>query len=342
MRTSPFVKIDSDKDVHFLVKKSKQAATNVHNTVTGIFPNSGDVPHSIRLYSALFYLGVVCAAFAYLLTTGYKTTLNTQFLSPYLGNNAPPDSNCELIPISYTGKFLATDTGYWEGSKQFSYNAATYALDVTAFSVTSTSFREDMASIYTGLKQFGAFAKSFALDGTLLFWMSMVFTNQTVSSKRVTMTGNPLVIFNRDHIDAAVSSIAGNCNVSSTASFDNSNGIISVSWTYEKFIAEPLCTKAMNPTYFGYNTLTKPKLFTLSFDIRSIVTGISVNLGIIQPEQLEEIDKYRLDFVSNGRKIIARYYYDPQYAGMQPLRCVTVDGGKPFCTFRVNEVSSHC
>jgi hypothetical protein len=78
MRTSPFTpKAESDKTVHFLVKKSKQAANNVHNTITGIFPNSGDVPHSIRLYSAVFYLAVVCAAFVYLFMTGYRSTLKT-------------------------------------------------------------------------------------------------------------------------------------------------------------------------------------------------------------------------------------------------------------------------
>jgi hypothetical protein len=63
-----------------------------------------------------------------------------------------------------------------------------------------------------------------------------------------------------------------------------------------------------------------------------------VNLGFISIDQLEEIDKYRQEYVSNGRHIIARYFYDPQYAGMQPLRCVTSNGGPPYCTFRVNDV----
>jgi hypothetical protein len=170
----------------------------------------------------------------------------------------------------------------------------------------------------------------------------MVFVNQTKSPQRLYMLGNPLIIFNRDHIDAAVSSIAGNCNVSNTASFDNSNGIMSVSWNYKSFMAEPLCYKAMSPAYFGYNVLTKPKLFTLSFDIRTIITGIAVNLNIITVDQLEEITKYRLDFMSGTTPVSSRYFYDPQYAGMQPLRCVSLSGAKPFCTFKVNQVSSIC
>jgi hypothetical protein len=97
----------------------------------------------------------------------------------------------------------------------------------------------------------------------------------------------------------------------------------------------------MNPTYFGYNSLTKPKTFTLSFDIRTIVTGIAVNLGIISVDQLEEIPKYRLSYFSGTTPILSRYFYDPRYAGMQPLRCVSLSGGKPFCTFRINEVFTY-
>jgi hypothetical protein len=127
--------------------------------------------------------------------------------------------------------------------------------------------------------------------------------------------------------------------VTNKASFDNSNGMLSVSWNYEEYIAEPLCMKAMDPVHMGYNTLAKPKMFTLSFDIRSIVTGIAVNLGIMAVDQLVEITKYRLAYVNNGRNIVARYFYDPRYAGMQPLRCITSNGGPAFCTFRVNDVS---
>ncbi len=93
MRTSPFTKQDSDKNVHFLVKKTKEAATNANYAVTTILPISGDVPYSIRLYSALFYLAAVAAVFVYLLWTGYEATLHTQFLSPYLGDHALPNSN---------------------------------------------------------------------------------------------------------------------------------------------------------------------------------------------------------------------------------------------------------
>jgi hypothetical protein len=339
MRTSPFNKQELNKDIHFLAKKSKEAATNVHDVITSIFPIAGEVPHSIRIYSAVFYLLVVCAAFAYLFVTGYRAALGAQFLIPYSGNNASPDENCKLVPISYTGNFLLTEDGHWEGSKKFSYNLATYNLAMTSYSSTSKGFRNDMESVFQKLQYYGDIVRNQPLDSNLLLWMSLVFVNQSSNAKRLTLTGDPLIIFDRDHTDAAVSSIFGNCNVSSVSSFDSATGTMSVSFVYADFIAEPKCVKAMNPIYFGYNTLAKPTLFELSFDIRSIISGIAVNVGILRLEQLQEITKYRQDYMLGAQRVVARYFYDPRYDGMKSIRCVTLDGGKPFCTFRINDVS---
>jgi hypothetical protein len=189
------------------------------------------------------------------------------------------------------------------------------------------------------LKQYGELAKTQALDKNLLLWMSLVFVNQSSNAKRLTLTGDPLVVFSRDNIVAAVSSVSGNCNVSSTSSFDNSNGMMSVSWNYKAFMAEPKCTAAMNPEYFGFDMLTKPDMFTLSFDIRTIISGVAVNLGFLKLEQLEEITEYRQHLHVGTQQVYARFFYDPRYAGMKPLRCVTVDNSKPYCTYRINDVS---
>jgi hypothetical protein len=196
-----------------------------------------------------------------------------------------------------------------------------------------------MESVFKRLQYCGDIVRNQPLDSNLLLWMSLVFVNQSSTAKRLTLTGDPLVIFNRDHTDAAVSSIFGNCNVSSVASFDSSTGMVLVKFNFDDFMAEPKCTAAMNPIYFGYNVLTKPKMFELSFDIRTIISGIAVNVGILKLDQLEEITKYRQDYMLGAQRVLARYFYDPRYAGMKPLRCVTLDGGKPFCTFRINEVS---
>jgi hypothetical protein len=228
--------------------------------------------------------------------------------------------------------------GYWEGSDKFSYNTATYRVDMTAYSATNDAFYEDMTTIYTGLQNYGALAKTQPLGRNLLLWMSLVFANHTSNGKRLGLTGDPLVVFNRDFIDAALSNVLGNCNVSSLSSFDSSTGLLSVSWNYKNFIAEPKCMKAMPPAKFGYNTLTKPELFELSFDVRTIITGVAMNLGLLKREQLVEITKYRQYSVISGASSVIQFFVDPRYGGMDPLRCVTVGANAPYCTYRMGDV----
>jgi hypothetical protein len=339
MRTSPFNKQDSDKNVHFLVKKTKEAASNAHYAVTSIFPNSGDVPHSIRLCSALFYLVSVAVVFTYLLWTGYEATLHTEFLAPYLGNHAFPNRNCDLIPISYTGSFLISDDGYWEGAKDFSYSSSTYSFSVVAYSATDETFKDDMSNIHSGLLEAGAIAATQPLFANLILWMSLAFVNSSSNgAHRFTLTGDPLVIFNRDYIDASVSSIKGNCNVTSTSSFDTSSGHMTISWKYKDFIAEPLCLATMDPILMGYDAMTGREMFTIQYDIRTLIMGLAVNLRVVKTEQLEEIKSYASNVISNGLSIAINYYYDPRFAEMDPIRCARVGGGLPICFVSMNEV----
>jgi hypothetical protein len=305
--------------------------------VTGIFPNSGDVPHSIRLYSALFYLVSVAAVFTYLLYSGYQTTLNTQFLAPYLGNHALPNRNCQLVPISYTGKFLVSDDGYWEGAHQFSYNRATYSFSVVAYSATDKVFKHDMNNIHIGLVEAGAVASTSPLFTNLLLWMSLVFVNNS-NAQRFNLVGDPLVIFDRQHLTASASSVKGNCNVSSTSSFDHSNGHMTIEWIYEDFIAEPLCMATMDPVLMGYDTMTMPEIFSIVYDIRTLITSLAVNLGILKTDQLEEIVKFASSVVSNGILIAINHYYDPRYPAMDPFRCARINGGPPTCFIAMDQV----
>eukprot|EP01034_Spumella_vulgaris_P037586 gene37586-biopygen31936 len=181
-------------------------------------------------------------------------------------------------------------------------------------------------------------AKTQALDDNLLLWMSVVLVKNTSNSHRYTMVGDPLVVFDRDHTDGVVSSVKGNCNVSSVASFDNTNGRMSMSWNYKDFIAEPKCVHAMNPTLFGYNTLTKPKDFTISYDIRTLITALAANREFVALEDLIEIVKYRFEILYNGIVLSMRRFYDPRFTGMDPILCIVVPGLVPFCNPQIGDV----
>eukprot|EP01034_Spumella_vulgaris_P047560 gene47560-biopygen38416 len=111
-------------------------------------------------------------------------------------------------------------------------------------------------------------AKTQALDDNLLLWMSIVLVKNTSNARRFNMVGDPLVVFDREHTDGVVR--------------------MSMSFNHADFIAEPKCMHAMNPVLFGYNTLTKPKDFTFSYDIRTLITGLAVNREFVALDELIE------------------------------------------------------
>jgi hypothetical protein len=96
---------------------------------------------------------------------------------------------------------------------------------------------------------------------------------------------------------------------------------------------------ALNPIHLGYDTKAKPRLFTISYDVRTLITGLNVNQGILKTNQLEEIVKYRQNLVTADKlPVVVKWYYDPRYAGMAPLRCSSINGTVEYCTLRMNEV----
>eukprot|EP01034_Spumella_vulgaris_P022557 gene22557-biopygen19648 len=195
-----------------------------------------------------------------------------------------------------------------------------------------------MNTLYAGLKAFGASAKTNDLGGNLLLWMSLVFVNASSNAQRFTMTGTPLSVFDRDHTDGAVSSVRGNCNVSSVTTFDTANGMMTLSWNYADFIAEPKCMFAMDPATFGYNTLTKPEMFTIGYDIRTLITNVAVNMHILTLDQLEEIEAFHTivyPAIFGGIPVDVRFYYDPKFPGMKPIQCVLLAGAEPSCVMQI-------
>eukprot|EP01034_Spumella_vulgaris_P047506 gene47506-biopygen35413 len=168
--------------------------------------------------------------------------------------------------------------------------------------------------------------------------MSLVFVNTTSNAQRFTLVGSPLTIFDRDHTDGVVSSVHGNCNVSSITTFDTSSGVMSMSFDYRAYTSNSLCMKALDPVLFGYNTLTNPTIFTLSYDIRTLITGLAANLHILAIEQLEEIVAFRQSVFVSGVEVKVRSYYDPKYAGMKPILCVLINGVEPSCVMQLGSV----
>jgi hypothetical protein len=88
---------------------------------------------------------------------------------------------------------------------------------------------------------------------------------------------------------------------------------------------------------FGYNTLSKPDLFTISYDIRTLVTSLAVNLDILKMEQLIEIVEFRQTISAGGVVLSVGSYYDPKYPGMKNVLCVQ-NRPDPTCVMQIGNV----
>jgi hypothetical protein len=201
MHASPFLKEESEQDVHFLRKQSRIATIKVNNVVTDFFPNSNDVPLSIRFWMALTYVVVIIACFVALFYTGYTTALKTTFLSPYTGGN--PTKHCELVPISYTGTYLASRDGFWEGDGNFTYSSAILQFSIVSYAQTTADYFGNLDQLNSGLSYYGVQAAVRDLGFNLLLWMSLVYSPS--AAQRYTLVGTPLTIFDRDFTEGTVS-----------------------------------------------------------------------------------------------------------------------------------------
>eukprot|EP01034_Spumella_vulgaris_P047475 gene47475-biopygen32379 len=81
-----------------------------------------------------------------------------------------------------------------------------------------------IVTLFEGLTETGAVAKTQDLGGNLLYWMSLVFVNSTSNAQRFSMIGTPLTVFDRDYTEgvlcdcsvltsAELSDSSHNCNV---------------------------------------------------------------------------------------------------------------------------------
>jgi hypothetical protein len=266
----------------------------------------------------------VIAIFIYVFLNGYLASVNTTFLSPSTGTE--PSRDCVLIPTVITGTFLATIDGKWQGKTGFQYAKAAYELSVTSMSLSYKEYDLLMNAVFDSLQQVKQLAVNFDLAYNLVYWMSGVFipySNNLV--QRFYFVGTPLEILNRNKITGTLSNVYGNCKATSKAKFDSSTGILSLSYLYSEYITIPECTNITQPEALGYIGSADVNDFSISLDVRSLITCVAVNLGVLGVEYLVEIPSYDKEFTFEGQTYIATSFYDPKYKGMAPISCIALE-----------------
>lgn len=281
----------------------------------------------------LYPIGVVIIAmfiaiFVAVLVPGYESAVRTKFLSPVGSGNS---RYCEDVAISNTGTFLATQTGTWQGSPFFAYSNATYQINLVNVQMNEEQFSRSMNQFYAQLQDVGRITKRQNLGVNLLYWMSWVQVGENL--ERFSMTGTPLMVFQREHTVGTISNRLYDCNATSRGSFDPSTGIIGVSYSLDSYQNNPMCAGNGNLSSYGWSAIANSGTFDLEFDIRSLVTAVAVNLGVVDPlTQLQLVDS--VYYPVDGENYFSATFVDPRYPGMAPVSCL-FRNNIPYCLINV-------
>jgi uncharacterized membrane protein len=265
----------------------------------------------------------------------FALTFNYQISNRYLTSTSSADPHyCDQVLISNTGQFLATKTGLWEDNQGFSYSAASYALSVNSFSVSSNQYGFFMNNIYNQLVTLDEKAVNNNLAINLLYWMTYVFLDPEYPAQRFYFLGNPLNVFYREDISGGISNLYYDCVNISSSSYDQANGRMLLSYNINQFQIEPQCTNIVSPSLLGYSKYFNPSSLQISIDVRSMIVALAVNIGIISVKILQEVQGSTAYFTYNGQVYNTSNYFDPQFPNMKPITCMT---NPTRCIIQINQ-----
>jgi hypothetical protein len=93
----------------------------------------------------------------------------------------------------------------------------------------------------------------------------------------------------------------------------------------------------MDPPKFGYDWISKPDDFSINLDMRTMISVVGINSGVVRINNLVRVPAMDKRFEYNSGTIEMSAYYDPKYAGMSPIFCVT-STARPVCIIEIGGV----
>jgi hypothetical protein len=272
-------------------------------------------------------LFVLVGIFVAVFVPGYNAAIRTKFLSPVGSGNS---KYCDDVTISNTGTFLATKTGNWQGSPSFAYSNSTYSINLVNVQMDENEFAYSMRHAYANLEEIGNYAVTQNLGINLLYWMSWVYVGANL--ERFSMTGTPLVVFQKEHTVGTISNKQGDCNGTSLSSFNPSTGILQLGYDLAEYNTNPTCAGNGDLSLYGYSSIARSSMFTVDFDVRTLITAVAVNSNVTSVNKLQVVAS--VFYKVKGVPYFSASYVDPRYPGMDPVLCMFREG-TPHCLLTV-------
>jgi hypothetical protein len=282
-----------------------------------------------------FMIAILLGAFLAILIRGYQTELARKYLSPVGSGDS---TLCESVTISNSGDYLLSKEGYWEGSSDFSYNIGMYQITILNTELSSSDYNDWIDYFKAATNYYGEIGYYYDLGVNLMIWMTLVIVDPDSSSSWFHMNADPAVILNRPYISGTITSQSGTCQFVGTASFDQANNLLKMSFPIADYY-ENYCDNYLDPSLIGYVYDFSPYSFDFQVDVRSLITAVGVNIEVNGDDTsyLDIIYGSTVTDEFNNVTMTFAQYVDPRYEGMDPIFCGE-DSFFPYCVLVYGDV----
>ena len=166
-------------------------------------------PRGAAVILGLFAYSIIIILFAGLFIVVYIQTMKEQFVS--LDVNA---GHCTEVMRPLSGQYFASSTGYWQGSKAFSFTDASYLFSFSGYTGSNDRFKKDLLKFYNdNVLSLGQIARTSPLVYNLVVWMSYSGTFSSVLNginreQVFSFTGSTMAVYNRQYTGAQITFIS--------------------------------------------------------------------------------------------------------------------------------------
>lgn len=298
-----------------------------------------------RRYLGPTQLIILLGLLGFFISYSYNSSISSIFLSSDITSG-----NCVEVAKSITGTYGMDGLGYWSGNSNFAQTRSIYSFTVNSFTHTTAEYINIIKNLQSKVNTVSLGAPTRSLTDNLLYWMSWAFITtdtSTSSNMRFQLTGDIPSVFNRFSKQAVFGSKVSNCRIPPVVSYNSLDGTVQITYSYSAFTTEKSCSSISSPENLGYVADSDGDNFNLRLDMRSLITALAVNEGVLPYSYLIDVqglDKtvynYRGVYYASHKKIDARY------PGSAPIYCFLAVGPLPhesnqpthFCVAKIASV----
>jgi hypothetical protein len=238
--------------------------------------------------TAMYTIGIASyltcfAVFIIIVLSTYNENIAQVYLSPNF-----IEGQCDVVSTSVSGTYLADSNGNWQSSSAFKPTEAVYSFTTQDLVASDVTYYNILTSLNDAITFEAMIMPNNTLTGNIIIWtswMSSFVSDGTL--QYFNLYGDPGVIFNRQYLLGTISNVDADCNSSSVVTFSQSDYLVTLTYGYNEFTSEPSCSNVVSPEQLGYDPLYDGDSITMTLDMRSFVTAIAINEGVMLLPQLE-------------------------------------------------------